>query len=177
MFKNMIESLQQQEQKILRGLITNTTERVHRQFNQMGITYWHPRQEKKYLIWLQWSRRLRVSLETVVQKLVEEYRSRCKRTGANLGLSIPVLAGEKVRQWLEQELGREPTTDISLHNIYQTRAATTVEAYVDVVNKIRRSKVIHSFQKPYRGSKLWRPPLRINPSARWDALLREFGYN
>jgi len=51
------------------------------------------------LIWLQWSRRYNVSLQTVVTTVVKEFRKRFHQSGSNLGVRIEMLTSPRTEQW------------------------------------------------------------------------------
>lgn len=166
-----------QEQQAVNQLQRNVIRQVHATMNSLSIYFWQPRQEPRYLVWLQWSRIKRVPLETIVREVVCHYRTVCRKSGSGLGLMIKSITGDKAWQWVEENVAAGSISDsqVSADSLHQIRNTTSLDTYIETVNQIRRGKTRRVSQKPYRGTKPWSQPRRSLATV--DVVLSEFGYN
>ena len=163
----------EQEQEYLRIGKADLARRVERTLQPIGIADWQ-RKPQYYFIWLQWSRRYRVSFEKIVSMTVTEARRWFNKTGPSLGIHPATLTGPKMAAWLEEQFaGKKNASGTS--PVAYTALGSIIDPvkYGEDMEKLRRSRSRHqSALRPYRGSVKWQPPRRWD-----DPMLKLFGYH
>src|SRR6266850_6022922 len=99
----MTEDIRRYELRKLKELIWKTKTEVRSIF--LGLDIWHYQLDlKRFLIWVQWSRRYHRSLKEIVERIVREYQRRMRREpDGSLGLKISTLTGPRAEKFLDEE--------------------------------------------------------------------------
>lgn len=110
--------------------------------------------QQRLLIWLQWSRRFRVSLSTIVRMVVIEFRRRYRKTEDNLGIPIANITGASAEAYLEDKLKTVPTSPL-----YQELPAkyNSIEDRVDQMRQMRLANKKNTSIRRYRNGPNWKP--------------------
>lgn len=103
--------VQQREQESLEPRIESLAQRFDAVLEDIGVRYWQRSERQRLLIWLQWARRDRIPVETVMLRVTVRYRSLNKwrqgRTATGgLGISLATLTGQKAEQWFRDWMER-----------------------------------------------------------------------
>lgn len=162
----------EQEQKHFHLSEVALARRVEEVMQSMGVTYWKftPRQ---YFIWLQWSRRYRVSFEKIVSMTVTEARRWFNKTGSSLGVYSGTPTGPKIAAWLDEQFaGKRITSEVPPTTYVTSSPIIDPVKYGEDMEKLRRTRFQRqSALRSYRGSSKWQPPRRVD-----DPVLKLFGY-
>ena len=162
----------EQERDYLQHSKADLFRRVEKTLHSIDITYWQQKPQH-YFIWLQWSRRYRVSFEKIVSMIVIEARRWFNKTGSSLGIHPGTLTGPKMAAWLEEQFAGKKGFSEATPTVYVTPSPIIDPVkYGEDMEKLRRSRSQRqSTLLSYRGSSKWQPPRRVD-----DPMLKLFGY-
>jgi len=183
----------------LKELVRETKTEVHSIL--LGLDIWYyPSDLKRFLIWVQWSRRYHKSLKEIIERIVREYQRRMKREpDGSLGFKIFALTGSKAEKFIQEEFSREGKNQ-DPKDVLELKSIRDPNLYFKKVVEIRRrlrdfpgedleeeveeenlketqKEKSQETEKPYRGSSRWRSPIPSEQEVQsLDRVLLEFDY-
>ena len=193
----MTEDIRRYELRKLKELVRKTKTEVHSIL--LGLDIWYyPSDLKRFLIWVQWSRRYHRPLKEIIERIVREYQRRRKREpNGHLGFKIFQLTGPRAEKFLDEEFSREGRNQ-DPKDVLELKSIRDPDLYFKKVTEIRgRSRETREEDleeedqnleepgkeetqeeptgKPYRGSSRWRSPVPSETEIQsLDRVLLEF---
>ena len=144
-----------EEHEFLAGLYQSLPCDCRKVMTAMGIEYYQESAEK-FLIWLQWSRRYRISFPLVVRIVVQNYRRVLGKEGNTLGVNLATLTGEEAERIVAAESVYWRSKNPHNPAVYRLRYDSVEQYNREMLARRKRNRLGCVGTKPYRGGAGWK---------------------